>query len=324
MPQHTVTAFRWTGTYYNATYNTSHTAVFDDDDDFLDGQADSSETVSIDGGGFNATGGQPYDIDVSFTDVNGDSHVETFHFFYSAGSWYFIPEPGSEFTEGATLGTYQSHTTEPTPYDMVTCFVRGTMIETDTGPMAVEALKSGDMIVTADGRLSVLRVAMRRTVAAAEVAQNPTLAPVRIRAGALGNGMPYRDLLVSRQHRMLVTSTICERMFGTSEALVAAVKLTGLPGIDVVEDAAEVEYFHLVFKTHEVVFAEGAPSESFYPGPEALKTLSPAAKREIVTLFPELGRKENGVAPARFIPSSRHQKEFVQRHQKNNRPVLCA
>ena len=52
----------------------------------------------------------------------------------------------------------------------------------------------------------------------------PKVQPVRILAGALGHGMPQRDLLVSRQHRMLVSSAICERMFGLEQVLVSAIK----------------------------------------------------------------------------------------------------
>lgn len=123
MAQYTVTAFRWSGTGYNALYNTSYSAVIDDDDANLDGAADTNETVSINGSAFGATAGPPYDINVAFTDTNGDPHVETFYFFNTGGSWYFIPGPGSAFTVGATLGSYQSHTTTPTPYTTITCFV---------------------------------------------------------------------------------------------------------------------------------------------------------------------------------------------------------
>ena len=66
MAQYTVTAFRWTGTYYNAQYNTSYVAVIDDNDANLNGSSDTNETVSINGGAFGATAGSPYDINVVF------------------------------------------------------------------------------------------------------------------------------------------------------------------------------------------------------------------------------------------------------------------
>ena len=90
--------------------------------------------------------------------------------------------------------------------------------------------------------------------------------PVRICVGALGNGLPERDLLVSRQHRMLVSSRIALRMFGQADVLIPAIRLTALPGIAIDTNVTEVEYFHILLANHEVVFAEGAATESLYTG----------------------------------------------------------
>ncbi|MEJ6388992.1 Hint domain-containing protein [Gymnodinialimonas ulvae] len=322
MAQYTVTAFRWSGTGYNAQYNTSYSAVIDDDDANLDGATDTDETVSINGGPFSAMAGPPYDINVSFTDTNGDPHVETFYFFNTGGDWYFIPGPGSDFTVGATLGTYQSHTATPTPYTTITCFVRGTLIETENGPMPVEQLQAGMKVLTADGDFKPLRLPLSRRIPKHEVALNFKLAPVRIMAGALGNGIPKRDLLVSRQHRMLVSSNVCERMFGQREALVAAIRLTKLPGVFIETGYGEVEYFHLLFDCHEVIFAEGAPTESFFTGVEALRSMPSQAREEILEILPQIGRPDYLSEPAVQIPSRKLQKQLVTRHIKNNRPFI--
>ena len=37
-----------------------------------------------------------------------------------------------------------------------------------------------------------------------------------------------------------------------------------------------------------MIFANGAPAESLYPGPQALKALDPQSRDEILTIFPEL------------------------------------
>ncbi|APG46527.1 Hint domain-containing protein [Phaeobacter porticola] len=321
MPQYSVTAFRWSGTGYNAQYNTSYSATLDDDDATYQGGGDGNESISINGGPFGGTSSTPYAIDASFTDTNGISHVETFYFFNTGGNWYFVPAPDSDFTVGATLGNYQSHTTGWN-YTEITCFTRGTLIETDQGRMPVEALTAGSRVLTADGDFKPLHLVMSRALSAKEVRENIKLRPVRITAGALGNGLPTRDLLVSRQHRMLVSSKIAERMFGETEVLVAAIRLTDLPGIFVEPCPGDVEYFHLLFGQHEILYAEGAPTESLYTGAEALKTLTPEAHEEIALLFPQVLNGGCAIRSACHIPNGRQQRQLVARHLKNNKPVL--
>ncbi|MEE2945184.1 MAG: Hint domain-containing protein [Pseudomonadota bacterium] len=320
MPDYTFEVFRWTGTYYNATYNTSYEATYSDNDANAGGSSDSDEQVSIDGGAFNATGGQPYSIQVSFTDVDGDPHVETFNFFYTAdGGWYFAPLPDSEFTVGATLGSYQSHTVG-WAYEDVVCFAAGTMIETDNGPRLVEHLVAGDLLITQNGEAKKLVLNMSRRLDAEQLKANDKLYPVRISAGSLGGGLPKRDLLVSRQHRMLVSSKIAERMFGKAEVFISAIKLTELPGIFIDHSVTSVSYHHLLMENHEVIFAEGAPAESLLTGDEAMKTLAPEQLEELKILFPELAEM-NTAKPATLIPNSKSQKRLVARHGQNRQPL---
>ena len=66
-------------------------------------------------------------------------------------------------------------------------------------------------------------------------------------------------------------------------------------------------YVHIMFDQHEIVFAEGALTEAFYPGPQALKSIDRAAMTELLTLFPELAHVaygEDGCAD-RYGPPAR-------------------
>jgi len=321
MPSYTYTAFRWGGTGYNNTYNTSYTAVINDDDPNYQGSADGNETASINGGAFGATSGQPYVIRVPFTDPAGNPHVEDFYFFHTGGNWYFIPGPGSDFTVGSTLGMYQSHT-NGWNYDDVACFLKGTRIRTAQGPVAVEDLRAGMNIISYDGGIRTLRLVLSRRIQTEEYEQNPRLRPVRIMAGALGAGLPKRDLLVSRQHRMLVSSKIARRMFGQPEVLVAAIKLCALPGVFIDEEIQSIEYFHLVFDAHEVIYAEDAPSESLFTGAEAMKSLTDSARKEMFAIFPDLESPMHLARAARMIPDGRQQKQLIMRHVKNDHTLL--
>ena len=205
---------------------------------------------------------------------------------------------------------------------MLVCFVEGTLVETDLGLVDVQQLEIGDWVKTADHGYQPLRSCLKKHVDVNALADEK-LRPVRITAGSLGHGLPNRDLLVSRQHRMVVFSKICERMFGVREAMVPAIRLIELPGIFIDNQRKAVTYHHLVFDQHEVIFAEGAPTESFYPGPVGLAAISPEAKQEICALFPELSCEETELEASRFMPPAKQQKTLIQRHLKNTK-AICA
>lgn len=164
------------------------------------------------------------------------------------------------------------------------CFVAGTLIETANGPRPVEALEAGDLIVTKDNGLQAL--------AWLDVTKVPGVhanAPVRIAKGALGN---TRDLWVSPHHRMLISGWRAETMFGSSEVLVAAIDLVNDSTIRQVRRVDEVAYYHLGFENHEIIFAEGAASETFAPTEAGLAMLPEKTRAEVVSLFPHYGSED--------------------------------
>ncbi len=176
----------------------------------------------------------------------------------------------------------------------------------------METLRPGDLVDTLDNGAQPIRwIGGRRCRARAE------LTPVVISPGALGAGMPRRQLRVSRQHRLLVRSPVAARMFNDMDALVAAHRLVGLPGITLQDDGSLVTYWHFLCERHEIVFADGAPAETLYLGTETDRALSPAARREIRMIFPDLA--PDSQPSARRIPSGRQQRGFVQRLAKNGK-----
>lgn len=166
------------------------------------------------------------------------------------------------------------------PYvEVIPCFVRGTPILTDRGERPICSLKKGDLVMTKDSGLQPISWIGSTTVAADE-----TFAPVVIDAGALGNDVALK---VSPQHRMLISGWQVELNFAVPEALVAAKHLTSYDGIRI-ETGGEVEYFHILFDQHEIVYGAGIPSESFYPGAMTIKSMDEDQRKEILSLFPEL------------------------------------
>ncbi|WP_372573208.1 Hint domain-containing protein [Ruegeria jejuensis] len=162
----------------------------------------------------------------------------------------------------------------------IICFTPGTVITTAQGPRKVEDLSPGDLILTRDNGLQPLRWMGRRSVPGrgrfAPIELNATLLP-----GATAN------LLVSPQHRLLWSGARAQMLFGESEVLVAATHLLDHPAVRQVE-TEEVTYLHLMLDRHEVIYANGAATESFYPGDTALTALSDQSRHEMFELFPTL------------------------------------
>lgn len=131
------------------------------------------------------------------------------------------------------------------------CFCRGTRIRTPGGDIPVEQLRTGDLVLTAAGPKPVRWIG-RRAYDGRFIAGSPLMLPVRIRRHALGRNLPSRDLFVSPGHAMVLEGQ-----------LVHAWRLLNGVSIAQLREVASVEYFHLDFGTHEVIFAENAPTESF-------------------------------------------------------------
>jgi hypothetical protein len=132
------------------------------------------------------------------------------------------------------------------------CYCDGTLIAAGRGQIAVENLAIGDMIVTATGDLRPIKWIGRRSYSARFARNNPDLRPIRFRAGSLADGVPARDLRVSPRHAMFLDGVLVP-----AEHLVNGATIVNEPC------GSDVFYFHIELESHDVLIAEGAPSESF-------------------------------------------------------------
>lgn len=174
---------------------------------------------------------------------------------------------------------------------VVPCFTPGTRIATPRGEINVENLCVGDRVMTRDNGVQLIRWIGKKEISAQGFFDTEHLAPIRIAKGALGNDLPERDMLVSPNHRMLVSNDKTALYFEESEVLVAAKHLTGLPGVSMVQNV-ETTYIHLMFDQHEVILSDGTWSESFQPGLQSLAGVGNAQRIELFELFPELETHE--------------------------------
>lgn len=215
--------------------------------------------------------------------MNGVQQTITGTTFYLNGQpAVFTPTDGTVLSDATFVSSTFVTTSTQMPVSSLgpPCFVAGTLIDTPDGPKPVESLMPGDLVLTLDdGPQEVLWCGSRL------VAGKGRLAPICFAPGALGNDRP---LLVSPQHRMLVSGPRAELLFGDSEVLVAAKHLVDGDRI-YAKPMDEVVYVHILFRRHQVVFAEGVASESFFPGDVAVSG-DRALRDELAVLFPELLR----------------------------------
>jgi hypothetical protein len=132
------------------------------------------------------------------------------------------------------------------------CFLAGTRLATPGGEIPVEDITAGTMLLTASGEAKPVRWLGRSTFATV-FADPMTKLPIRIKAGALGENIPTRDLLVSPCHAMFINNVLID----------AGALVNGASIIREFDMPEVFTYYHVELATHELLLAEGAASESF-------------------------------------------------------------
>lgn len=165
----------------------------------------------------------------------------------------------------------------------VPCYGPGTLIQTADGPRAVEALRVGDLVDTADAGPQPVVWTSHRKVGFTGRTEHDR--PIRIGRGALGNNLPVRDIVVSAQHRMLVGGMGQLADAFDAECFVPARALLGLPGVRVMQGRRAITWHHFALRRHHVVQAEGCLTESLLLGRMVLGGLPSAQRRRVALMF---------------------------------------
>jgi hypothetical protein len=135
--------------------------------------------------------------------------------------------------------------------ETIPCFVEGTLIRTPAGDVPIEWLRVGDKVVSAFGGTVPVAWLGHRFVRTGRHRDPAAVWPVRVQAGAFGDGVPARDLRLSPEH--------CVYLDGV---LVPVGLLVNGRSI-MQERVATVTYWHVEVPQHDVILAEGAGCESY-------------------------------------------------------------
>lgn len=176
------------------------------------------------------------------------------------------------------------------------CFTPGTMILTTAGKVPVEALNVGDLVINSGGDAVPIRWIGSREVAFDTVQHKNR--PIQIKAGALGASTPTHDLAVSPQHCLLIRGPIVAQLFGTHQVFVRARWMTEWQKVRIMQGKKRTRYITFLFDRHEIIQANGAWTESFYPGRTGLEMLPARQRCEIEDAFPRLRENpDSGYGP---------------------------
>lgn len=131
------------------------------------------------------------------------------------------------------------------------CYAAGTLIMTDRGEIAVEALTVGDQVKTIAGASRPIRWIGHRRVDCSRHPEPRQVWPVRVKAGAFGDGTPRRDLWLSPDHAVYMQGALIPIKLLVNHSTISQIPVNA------------VTYYHVELSRHDIVLAEGLPAESY-------------------------------------------------------------
>ena len=167
-------------------------------------------------------------------------------------SYYFFgfSDTPDELNGSSPNPTRASLNTDP----FAVCFAAGTLISTPDGERAVETLCIGDLVTTADGDVVPVKWLGLQTLHKVFTPLEKFV-PVRVQAGALGQGLPHTDLVLTADHALILDGLAINASALVNGTTIAYVPCDALP--------EQVTYYHVETEAHEVILANGAPAETY-------------------------------------------------------------
>ena len=297
MPTTTFTVYEVPNSYVSSGTSPTITGVFNltitDNDTLLHStegtDPGASQVMTLDG---TSVSSYQFYYDDTISINGGTETIKTFQMVIGGVTRSFVMNddgpniPGTTVGTSFTLDTYAGYTN--IAYNDLLCFMVGTHILTSKGNVVIEKLNVGDLIQTKDHGLQPIRWIGKATVSTRELIARPHLRPILVPANTFARNVPARDLYLSPQHRILLRGWQVELNFGLDEVFAPATTMVGKNGIRIDTSRREVDYFHIMFDRHEVIFSEDLATESFLVGDTIQDGMDQDQLKEILELFPEL------------------------------------
>ncbi len=167
-----------------------------------------------------------------------------------------------------------------------TAFMRGSLIETDFGSVAIEDLWPGDRVQIHDNSYQeVVWKGMTTLVPARNQSQDTDLRLTSIMADSLGMHKPISSLVAGPAARLLATPPELRNTVKSGEILTPAYKFQDGMNIFDAAPPTPVDVFHICLRQHAVIKVGGLPFETYHPGPDALRTVSYPIKTLFLNMF---------------------------------------
>ncbi|QDL93060.1 Hint domain-containing protein [Paroceanicella profunda] len=259
-------------------------------------------------------------LDADVVDVNDDGNIDIGEdYFYNTSyhyQGYTVTVDGNEyavFQNGGNLVIPYDPATVPEDFQakvlavgqtnytqdnavVANCFVTGTLIATPDGERPVESLQAGDMVLSASGAPVAVKWVHRQKVGMANFVPE-AMRPVVITAGALGAGLPERDLCLSGDHALVIDDLLVNAA--------ALVNGRSIRWTSQAEMSAGFTYWHVETELHDEILANGVPVETFidYVGRSAFDNYRDYLDRHgCERIIPEMPRLR--ISAGRQVPAS--------------------
>jgi hypothetical protein len=134
------------------------------------------------------------------------------------------------------------------------CLLSGTRIATPFGEKPVQELRIGDQVHTHNGPQPIKWIGYNKYGKMAGKPWVENVLPIRAARFAIDDHTPHRDLYLSPAHCVFIDNVLIPVAH-----LVNDVTITP----QMPSDLNTIEYYHIEFEAHEVIYAEGAAVESY-------------------------------------------------------------